>query len=303
MNVPAHSRARKSVARVGIAGWSYDDWKGRVYPAHPPRGFQPLVYLTQFVQCMELNSSFYAYPTARNCAAWVRQLEERDFPFLVKLHQDFTHSALDEGLEERAAVFLEALEPLRVAGRLKALLLQFPFSFARTPSNRQRLARIVELVGTEPLVLELRHRSWFEPQVLQRFRERNLSVAHIDLPQASDHPPATFEPTGPIGYLRLHGRNTAHWFRASSTRNQRYDYLYSPSELDDLAQRAEKLSVESDETYVVTNNHFEGQAVANAIELRRRLSSEELVAPEVLLQAFPRLREQAGSDEPPSLFS
>ena len=289
--------------RVGIAGWSYADWKGRVYPQPQPRGFVPLLAIARLVQCMELNSSFYAYPTRQNCELWSRQLEGRDFPFIVKLHQDFTHQRDAEQLETRARAFLDALKPLREEGRLRALLVQFPVSFSRTPDHRRWLAQLVELFGSERLVLELRHRSWFEPDVLKRFRESGLSLAALDLPQARDHPPEEFPPTGPVGYLRLHGRNSAHWFRASSTRDQRYDYLYTPQELDRVSERAQNLERETGETYVVTNNHFEGQAVANAIELQHRLGEERPCAPETLLAAYPRLREVADSDEPPGLFS
>ncbi len=292
--------------RVGVAGWSYADWRGRVYPRAKPANFSPLVYLSRYLECMELNSSFYAYPSATNCETWEQQLEARDFPFLVKLHRDFTHSPdshqWGSELDRHTAAFLEALEPLRASGRLRALLVQFPHSFHRTQANRSWLDRIARSFESERLVLELRHHSWFEPQVLDKFASRSLSIATLDLPDARDHPPESHRPSGPIGYLRLHGRNAQHWFNARSSRDQRYDYLYSARELDELATRARKLDAEHDEVYVVANNHFEGQAVANALELRARLTGQKPLAPAVLREAFPHLGAQTESDEPPGLF-
>jgi uncharacterized protein YecE (DUF72 family) len=117
-----------------------------------------------------------------------------------------------------------------------------------------------------------------------------MSLAHIDLPEAWDHPPPTHPPTGPIGYLRLHGRNSSTWFAKGAGRDDRYDYLYGPPEVGDLARRALSIDAESDVTWVVTNNHFEGQAIANALEFKYLLSGKQPPpAPPQLVQAFPHL--------------
>lgn len=296
---------------VGVAGWSYADWAGRVYPRSKPASFSHLAYLSRYIDCIELNSSFYAYPVARNCESWVRQLDGINLPFLVKLHRDFTHAHEPwqsfGHFDQHVTAFLEGLEPLRVAQRLRLLLVQFPFSFVRNLANRKRLDQIVSAFTSENLVVELRHRSWFEPEVLARFAARSISVATIDLPAASGHPPQLHSvptSTGPIGYLRLHGRNSEHWFRAESTRNERYDYLYSPQELNYLAATACSLKKNHDEVFVVANNHFEGQAVANALQLRARLGPAEPKpkAPVILREAFPLLCAETEPDGPAQLF-
>ena len=303
MRTPSHDHP---LIQVGVAGWSYADWSGRVYPSKKPASFSPLQYLSQYIDCMELNSSFYAYPTAKNCSSWVSQLDHRSLSFTVKLHRDFTHAhepwSSPKQFDRHANAFLEELEPLRVAGRLRLLLVQFPFSFARTRENRARLDQIALAFSSEKLVVELRHRSWFEPQVLDRFAARSISIATLDMPTASDHPPQHHQSTGAIGYLRLHGRNAEHWFRAESTRNQRYDYLYTAQELDDQAATARKLEETHDEVYVITNNHFEGQAVANALQLRARLTGQKPKAPAVLRNAFPHLCVETELDGPAELF-
>ena len=124
--------------RVGPAGWSYPDWEGIVYPRHRRAAFHPLRHLAHFVDCVEINSTFYALPAEQHVVAWTRVLEGRpEFVFTAKLHRDFTHGPWpsDESHAQRLAqAFEAALAPLRSSGRLKALLAQFPVT-ASVPSS------------------------------------------------------------------------------------------------------------------------------------------------------------------------
>ena len=282
--------------RVGPAGWSYPDWEGIVYPAGKPRGFHPLPHLAGFLDCVELNSSFYATPRADHARRWVELVADRpDFRFLAKLEGIYTHQPLpatDDELELAAGDYLAGIEPLRASGKLSGVLLQFPHSFRWGPRGHERLRRLDGCFGHLPLVLEVRHISWYDPEPLAAVEALGLSLAEIDLPPASTHPPPRPPRIGPVGYLRLHGRNTATWFSRSATRDTRYDYLYGPDELEELVRTTRRLATGRDETFVVTNNHFGGKAVANAIEILVALGRPEdpkpLVPPE-LVQAFPRL--------------
>lgn len=278
--------------RVGPAGWSYADWEGIVYPRSKPAGFHPLAHLVPFIDCVEINSSFYALPRADYAARWAEIAAARaDFRFLVKLLRDFTHGPLPppEECERLAQAFLRGIEPLQRSKKLAALLIQFPQSFLYGPVEVRRLGTIAGLFRSLPLAIELRNVSWFEPPALDTVRGLGMSLIHIDLPSAWNHPPDWFEPTGPIGYLRLHGRNAGEWFRSGAGRDDRYDYLYSKPELSQLAEKARRLAAQHDETFVVTNNHFEGQAVANAIELKAEFGTVRPSAPPGLVERFPRL--------------
>jgi uncharacterized protein YecE (DUF72 family) len=294
------------VIRVGPAGWSYDDWEGTVYPRPKPAGFHGLRYLSRFVDCLEVNSTFYALPRRESAAAWAGHLEDRgDFRLLAKVNRDFTHrerADSREELETQAGLFLKALEPLRRARRLSALLAQFPFSFHHDPRSVRRLGLLHGLFGSYPLVLEVRHASWYTPQALSEIRGIGYSLAHVDLPSAWDHPPAWHDPTGPVGYLRLHGRNRAAWFSKDAGRDDKYDYLYSTEEVRGLADRARRLAGEHDQTYVITNNHFSGKAVANALELMAELRGVPVPAPPELLRTFPRLASSARPEGQQELF-
>ncbi|HVS10843.1 MAG TPA: DUF72 domain-containing protein [Planctomycetota bacterium] len=296
--------------RVGPAGWSYPDWDGVVYPRQKPRGFHPLRYLARFVDCIEINSTFYAMPTAHSASRWASLLDEwSDFRLTAKLHRDFTHFATHfkrgeaaPEAEQQAQAFLEGLAPLVRTRRLAALLVQFPISFHHGPAEVRRLGWLHAHLGKLPLVLELRHDSWYTPPALAAITGLGFSLAHIDLPPAWNHPPPWHAPTGPVGYLRLHGRNRVSWFDREAGRNARYDYLYSPEELDPLVEKARRLSAEYDETYVTTNNHFSGKAVANAIEIRAALRGHAVSAPPELVRAYPRLSSSAQVSGQQELF-
>jgi uncharacterized protein YecE (DUF72 family) len=281
------------VIRVGPAGWSYPDWEGRVYPAHKPPGFHALPYLARFFDGIEIDSSFYAMPRREHAVRWAAHVAPHpQFRFWMKLHKDFTHADRewnDAELGERVRTFRDGVEPLVRARRLEALLAQFPVSFHHDPAAVRRLGRLRALFDPWPLVLEVRHASWFTPPAVDTVRGLGYSLAHIDLPPAWNHPPDDHPPTGPIGYLRLHGRNASQWFREGAERDDRYDYLYGPEELDGLARRAQRIAADHDTSAVVTNNHFGGQAVANALELLHRLRGGPVGAPPELVEAFPRL--------------
>jgi uncharacterized protein YecE (DUF72 family) len=284
--------------RVGPAGWSYPDWEGRVYPAHKPPGFHPLAHLARFFDGIEVDSSFYALPRREHAERWARLVQDHPrFRFWVKLQRDFTHlpepgrEAGPSGeWESKAAAFRAGIEPLVRARRLEALLAQFSIAFLHGKSEIRRLGRLRALFDGLPLVLEVRHASWFTRPALDAIRGLGYSLAYVDLPPAWNHPPEWHEPTGPLGYLRLHGRNSAQWFREGAERDDRYDYLYSPPELERLARKAERIAAGHDTTAVVTNNHFSGQAVANALELLHLLRGEPVPAPPEIVESFPRLR-------------
>lgn len=280
--------------RVGPAGWSYADWEGRVYPKKKPSGFHALPFLARFVPCLEVNSTFYAPPRPEVCQRWVKLLSTHGhFLLTAKLHRDFTHRPRADSrgeIERSARAFLEGLAPLARAQRLAALLVQLPISFHHGNAELRHLGLLHALFGEHRLVLELRHRSWFDPEARRQITGLGYSLAYIDLPAAPDHPPPWHEPTGPVGYLRLHGRNSATWFADRAGRDARYDYLYSTAELSELTARARRIAGAHDETFVITNNHFEGKAVANALEILSELRGSVVEGPAELVRTYPRLQ-------------
>ena len=267
--------------RIGPAGWSYDDWVGKVYPDPAPAGFDALAFLSGIFDTIEINSTFYRPPPPRMSESWARRTPD-GFLFTVKAWERFTHDRETFSPADRR-VFEEGLAPILAAGKLGAVLLQFPWYFQDTPAGRDRIRRAVEAIGEwAPLVLEVRHRSWLD--ALDFIREQRLSFCNIDQPRSSTSITGTNLVTGPVGYVRLHGRNAKAWFSKEAGRDQKYDYLYSPEELRAWAEAIGAMETES--LYVIANNHFQGKAVVNAIQLARALG-KPVEAPEPLRSAYP----------------
>lgn len=290
---------------VGPCGWSHPDWEGRVYPRDKPPGFHPLAHLARYFDCIEVDSTFYAYPRRENVQRWAELVREHpSFRFFAKLHRDFTQAPEREPAtwEANARAYRDGLEPLRREKRLSGVLVEFPVSFLFGKVEVRRLGRIRELLDGLPLILEVRHESWFTPPALASIRGVGHSLAYVDLPAAWNHPPAWHEPTGPIGYVRLHGRNEHAWSRAEANHDERFDYLYGADEIELISRRAERVAALHDSTAVLTNNHRSGKAIANALELAARLRRARVAAPPEIVESFPGLASIATIDGQRPLF-
>jgi uncharacterized protein YecE (DUF72 family) len=257
---------------VGIAGWSYPDWRDTFYPAQREPGFSELRYAASRFDCLEINNTFYRLPEARISAEWLRAV--RDLPgflFTAKLTRDLTHGepAISE-VAPLSARFREGIEPIAASGRLGAVVAQFPHFFADTPANRDRIRTLAAGLRGLPVAVEVRHRSFLDPSPgggLPFLGELGLNFVNIDLPASSTHPGLTTINTGPLGYFRLHGRNREAWFDAHASRDEKYNYLYSLEELRRIAELVVRVAARTQLTFVVANNHYRGKAPANARQL------------------------------------
>jgi uncharacterized protein YecE (DUF72 family) len=283
--------------RVGTAGWAYEDWNGIVYPEKPGRGFDPLGLLASLFDTNEINSTFYRIPEPRMTSGWARRVSHnRNFAFTAKLYRGFTHERKEGADEEKA--YARAIEPLASAGRLGCVLAQFPFSFHNSGENRELLDRLLGKFAAFPLAVEFRHASWDSPETLDLLSRRAAAFVNIDQPRLEGNLPATAHVTGPVAYFRFHGRNAPKWFGPDTSNEQRYNYLYSERELspwlDRIRQAQGALAARAGESpangvYAILNNHFRGQAVANALEIENWLTGRSETVPDTLLQTYPAL--------------
>lgn len=283
-----------SAIRIGTAGWSYPDWEGIVYPEGAGRSFDRLSYLTGYFDVIELNVTFYRFPEARLCRDWLSRIERNPgFRFTVKLHRNFTHDRPSSAPGDTAK-WKAGLEPLEEAGRLGAVLVQFPYSFHYTSENQNYLARLADQFPEYPLAVEVRHRSWDRPEAFQFLRDYGLGYCVIDQPRVSYSILPLNSVTSPVGYIRLHGRNVRDWFRRDAGRDERYNYLYTPSEIAEWRDRIAETSPRAEELYVIANNHFRGQAACNALQLAAEVFRRRVPVPEPLIAAYPELKKIAG---------
>ena len=291
--------------RVGTAGWSYPDWEGVVYPKGAAGSSDALPLLVRMFDTLEINVSFYRPPSPRMSQSWARRVSTRPtFRFTAKLWQGFTHARGEEhAAEERS--FKEGMRPLVEAGLLGALLAQFPHSFKDNHDNRDYLDNLIERFAAYPLVVELRHISWMGGDFLSTLDERGVGFCNVDQPvfSSSAHPSTVM--TGKVGYVRLHGRNKAEWFRKAAGRDARYDYLYSHEEIREWADRIRLMQGKSRagaDVFIIANNHYRGQAPANALELMNLLTGESVEIPESLMKAFPHLAPMAAKTHRPGML-
>jgi uncharacterized protein YecE (DUF72 family) len=280
--------------RVGPAGWSYQDWKHIVYPDARPRKFHEAAYLAQYFDVIEINTSFYRPLRPELAHLWVRKTAFNPrFQFTAKLFRAFTHEGRLDAAEIRQ--YQEGLRPILEAGRLGVVLMQFPWSFRFNRENRDYLVTLKKTFPDYPLVAEMRHDSWLVEEALGVLIDHHIGFCNIDQPVLSHCLPPTALVTTPVGYVRLHGRNYASWFEKDAEVAARYNYLYSEAELIPWADRIQQVASQARTTYVITNNHFEGKAVVNGLQLINLLLGEPVQVPPDLFGAYPELAKIAGN--------
>jgi uncharacterized protein YecE (DUF72 family) len=312
--------------RIGTSGWSYPSgpgtWNGIFYPARrgAMRGATELEYYAEHFDTVEVNSSFYRLPDPAVTAKWVQQTPRR-FDFCLKLFQKFTHpgmfargadaradsepSAVPEVTLGDADAFRHAIEPIAASGKLGALLAQFPPSFRHGDDTAEYLAWLLQAFGDYPVAVELRHRSWSDHQaaVLDLLTAHRAAWVQIDEPKfrfsiRQDRLPNDTR----LYYMRLHGRNAEQWWTHDHP-DERYNYLYSPAEIDDFADTVSRVRQLVQTIYVFMNNHFAGKAVANAAALRHATGQPVPGDyPDEMLDRYPFLRQIAARPRDGTLF-
>jgi len=285
---------RKMKTHVGTAGWSYEDWKGIVYPDPRPKGFDPLTFLAQYFDGIEINNTFYRPPEAKWAHDWLkRTAHNSDFKFTLKLYQGFTHENVGKLNPADVDIFKRGIEPLAHAGKLGCVLIQFPWSFQNTPQNREWLLMLKKAFADYPLVVEVRHNSWDIQSAYDFLAQNHLNFCNIDQPVSHTSIAPSDTVTGEVGYVRLHGRNYQAWFKSDAGRDDRYDYLYSAEEIDEWIGRIKNIENCSKLVFVIANNHFRGQGVANAFQMKWKLTGKKQDVPRTLLEKYPFLKELA----------
>lgn len=281
------SEADTHTLRIGPAGWSYRDWIGPVYPKG--KRTDQLRTIARHFNCIELNSSFYRIPSDRLVESWRQRLAAfSDFTFSVKVWQKFTHERSVD--ESAAAYFLHTFDPLIENGLVGAFLLQFPWSFRNQPENRRYISRLGRWFRDVPAAVELRHGSWNGPDTLKLLQDCHLAFCNIDQPVIGNSiPPTEYVTDKELAYIRLHGRNRKNWFNEKAGRDERYDYLYSERELEQWHRRAQRILGSVRNLFIITNNHFKGQALVNAFQLKSMLERRRIAIMPELVLAYPAL--------------
>ncbi|MGH8519153.1 MAG: DUF72 domain-containing protein, partial [Panacagrimonas sp.] len=269
--------------RIGTSGWNYPSgkgsWNGVFYPKtrskrDGTKDFDELRFYAEHFNTVEVNSTFYGQPRSEVTRAWADRTP-RGFEFSMKLYQKFTHPKMfkdaalkrapgGEGtlLDLLAQVtqsdideFRAGVEPLAAAGKVGALLAQFPASFKDSPASRDYLAQMLRAFSDYPVAVELRHRSWSDAigDTLAMLNAFEAAWVQIDEPKFRFSIRQNYLPnvTG-FYYMRLHGRNVEKWWHHANS-DERYDYLYTADELKPVAETAGAVRTLVKKMYVYLN--------------------------------------------------
>ncbi|MFQ5964040.1 MAG: DUF72 domain-containing protein [Candidatus Scalinduaceae bacterium] len=260
--------------KVGTSGFSFDDWKGPVYPANIRKQDMLSYYEKEIgLKILEVNSTYYALPSQKSMETMSRKTSP-EFEFVVKAHKAMTHEIKEKGsnrLIDNKDVFEKfkySIDPLKSEGKLKCVLAQFPYSFYSNKNNFEYLKVFKERMGDIKLVVEFRNKYWHKDNVVEFLSDNDLGYCVVDEPKLSGLMPFVPLATTDIGYFRLHGRNK-NWFNVPTS--VRYDYLYSEEELLEFIGPINKIAVDTSITLVFFNNCHAGSAVKNAIMLIKML--------------------------------
>jgi uncharacterized protein YecE (DUF72 family) len=308
--------------RVGTSGWNYPSgkgtWNGLFYPKSRSKRagtdqFDELRFYAEHFNTVEVNSTFYGQPRAEVTRGWAARTPQ-EFDFSLKLYQKFTHPKMfreaalktapgTEGplLDLLAQVtqsdiddFRAGIDPLASAGKLGALLAQFPPSFKDSPQTREYLGQLLRALGEYPIAVELRHKSWSDAigETLSLLNGFGAAWVQIDEPKFRFSIRQNYLPNvTSFYYMRLHGRNAAQWWTHDKSED-RYNYLYSAGELQEFSETAKAAKELVKKSYLYTNNHFSSKSVVNAVMLKAQLGQPiEGEYPDALVNTYGELAE------------
>jgi uncharacterized protein YecE (DUF72 family) len=298
--------------RIGTSGWNYPTgqgtWNGIFYPEGVPKkrskksgGFDDLAFYAEHFDTVEVNSSFYGVPAVQTTKGWAARTPA-DFEFSLKLYQKFTHPEMflkatgrDPADLDRTDVdaFRAAIDPLAEAGKLGALLAQFPASFKNEPDSRGYLEWLLEAFKDYQVAVELRHRSFSDDpaETLQLLGAHGAALVQIDEPKFRfSIRQNRLANVKTFYYMRLHGRNAEQWWTHEKSED-RYNYLYSASELEPIVADVEEASRDVKKTYLYANNHFSAKSVANAATIKHKLGQPlDGEYPDAFVERYPDLK-------------
>jgi uncharacterized protein YecE (DUF72 family) len=297
------SRGPKGEVLVGISSWTEPTLikRGNFYPKGVSSAEGRLKYYASQFPIVEVDSSYYFPPSERNSALWVERTP-KDFTFNIKAYSLLTEhptkidslykevrEALPAELLEKKNVyrqkvppelmdqvwsrFREALMPLHSAGKLGAVLFQFPQWFVIGRNSKDYLLECKERLPDYRIAVEFRHKSWMEQrnqeETLSFLKEHDLPYVCVDMPQGFDSslPPVAAATSTDLAMIRFHGRDPEIWEKKTKTAAERFRYDYKEKELQEWAPKVEALAAEAKETHVVMNNCYENYAVKNARQL------------------------------------
>ncbi len=267
---------------LGTCSWADDGLIKKWYPKGVSSPQARLAYYAERFDTVEVDSPFYRLPSPETSAKWAERTPD-GFVFHAKASAAMTgHEDADR--DQAFAEFREALAPLEQAGKLRAVLLQYPPRFKKSTEAFRELEAVAPLLDPLVPLIEFRHRSWVEEdtraETFAFLEQHGLSYVSVDSPRgnASNIVPRIAAATHPVSYVRFHGRNWRTWNLKGKTSAERFDWLYDREELEEWIEPLRELAGRSDEVYAMFNNNRYDYAPRSAKLLRELLDEHGLAA-------------------------
>jgi uncharacterized protein YecE (DUF72 family) len=239
---------------LGTSGWSYREWIGPFYTKEDKSMLQAY---SKVFRTVEINSTFYRYPSKGTVMGWVKYSPE-NFVYTAKLPKLITHEKkldLNEGVEEDLQRFVELMEPLYLSGKLGCVLIQLPPRFGYEPKEMEGFFKI--LPTQIKFAVEFRDPSWMRRETWALLGKYHVAYTVVDEPLL----PSEIHVTSNIAYFRWHGKGTRPW----------YDYRYRPEELQPWTPKVKEVAEKVEKVYGYFNNHYHGYAVENCLQVLEML--------------------------------
>ena len=264
--------------RIGTCSWADEGLVSTWYPTAVRSPAGRLAYYAERFDIVEADSPFYRLPSPETTARWAERTPP-GFTFFVKASGEMTRHR-PAVRDEAFRAFREAVAPLEAAGKLRGVLLQYPPWVEKSREAARAILDARDLLDPLLPLVEFRHASWLAPEELPttlELCERN-GLAFVSLDAPPNALPRVAAATGPVAYVRFHGRNRETWFRKTKTSAERFDWLYTREELAEWVEPLRRLAGEAEEVYALFNNNRDDFAPRGAQLLRGLLDDAGLEA-------------------------
>jgi uncharacterized protein YecE (DUF72 family) len=273
-----------AMVRIGTCSFADEGLVKSWYPRGVPASGR-LAYYAEWFDTVEVDSPFYALPRPETTGRWAERTPD-GFVFHVKASGELTgHLTPPVSREESFRAFRESIGPLEASGKLRGILLQYHPRFVKSPEALAELGRVRELLDPLVPLIEFRHRSWVADEeradTLSFLEQHGLAFVSLDSPRtrAGNVVPTIAAVTHPVAYVRFHGRNWQTWnIRGARSAAERFDWLYSESELHEWVEPLGRMAGEAEELYALFNNNRDDFAPRSAQILRRLLDEAGIPA-------------------------
>jgi uncharacterized protein YecE (DUF72 family) len=285
---------------IGTSSWTDKTLikDGHFYPPDARSAEKRLQFYASQFPLVEVDSTYYFPPSESNSVLWIERTP-KNFTFNIKAYSLLTNHPTrpdslykdlqpaipegkrnvyreqlpDEVVDEVWQRFRDALMPLHSAGKMGAVLFQFPQWFVISRKSKAYIEECAERLPDYRIAVEFRNKLWMEERNVEEtlgfLEEHELPYVCVDMPQGFDSsiPPIVAATAKDLSMVRFHGRNRETWQMKSETASARFRYDYPKEELQEWAPKIESLSEQTRETHVLMNNCYQDFAVRNGREL------------------------------------